>query len=281
VGVINMNGRVYDPLIGRFMSADPINQAPYNLKAYNRYSYVWNNSLKAWDPTGYVALPLASFGIAFTIDVFAQAYQAGALGSFKSFGEFISSNPVGIARDAAISGLAAAIIGGRTAQLAHQANQGLMRSGAAVKGALVAGVTVSGAASVTQDIAGYAIDEKPIDPVASAVKAGAAMVSAVAVTGTSMTFGTNLARMNEKGLRVGGVKAHIAEQTLSAPISQRATAVGTSASIEILDGFFSEIAGKALEFSVRGQIEQAIGMQSDAGERGPSHGHAEANGVPR
>ncbi len=43
VGIIHMNGRIYDPLIGRFMSADPYIQAPTNLKTFNRYSYVWNN----------------------------------------------------------------------------------------------------------------------------------------------------------------------------------------------------------------------------------------------
>jgi hypothetical protein len=47
-----MNGRVYDPQIGRFLSADPYIQAPYNTQSYNRYSYVVNNPLKYTDPTG-------------------------------------------------------------------------------------------------------------------------------------------------------------------------------------------------------------------------------------
>jgi RHS repeat-associated protein len=55
IGVIHMNGRVYDPLMGRFMSADPNVFHPYNLKDFNRYSYVWNNPLKMFDPTGYIA----------------------------------------------------------------------------------------------------------------------------------------------------------------------------------------------------------------------------------
>lgn len=55
MGAIHMNGRIYDPLIARFMSADPLVQAPYNLKSFNRYSYVWNNSLKLWDPSGFDA----------------------------------------------------------------------------------------------------------------------------------------------------------------------------------------------------------------------------------
>ncbi|VVM19200.1 hypothetical protein BSPWISOXPB_8546 [uncultured Gammaproteobacteria bacterium] len=41
-----MNGRVYDPQIGRFLSADPYIQSPYNTQSYNRYSYTINNPLK-------------------------------------------------------------------------------------------------------------------------------------------------------------------------------------------------------------------------------------------
>ncbi|VVH60096.1 hypothetical protein BAZOLSSOX_691, partial [uncultured Gammaproteobacteria bacterium] len=52
MGFIHMNGRVYDPQIGRFLSADPHIQDPYNTQSYNRYSYVINNPLKYTDPTG-------------------------------------------------------------------------------------------------------------------------------------------------------------------------------------------------------------------------------------
>ena len=48
-----MNGRVYDPLLGRFLQADPFVQAPYNLQSYNRYSYVMNNPLGLTDPSGF------------------------------------------------------------------------------------------------------------------------------------------------------------------------------------------------------------------------------------
>jgi hypothetical protein len=48
-----MNGRVYDPELGRFMSADPFVQAPYNSQSYNRYSYTFNNPLSYTDPSGY------------------------------------------------------------------------------------------------------------------------------------------------------------------------------------------------------------------------------------
>jgi hypothetical protein len=48
-----MNGRVYDPVIGRFLSPDPNIQFVDNLQSYNRYSYVVNNPLSYTDPTGY------------------------------------------------------------------------------------------------------------------------------------------------------------------------------------------------------------------------------------
>jgi RHS repeat-associated protein len=51
--LINMNGRIYDSEIARFLSPDPIIQDPYNLLSYNRYSYCLNNPLKYTDPSGY------------------------------------------------------------------------------------------------------------------------------------------------------------------------------------------------------------------------------------
>ena len=53
MGIINMNGRIYDPLIGRFMSADPYIQAPDDLQSFNRYAYVRNNPLNLTDPSGF------------------------------------------------------------------------------------------------------------------------------------------------------------------------------------------------------------------------------------
>ena len=48
-----MNGRIYDPLLGRFLSADIVVQFPSGLQSYNRYSYVMNNPLSFVDPSGF------------------------------------------------------------------------------------------------------------------------------------------------------------------------------------------------------------------------------------
>lgn len=52
-GLTHMNGRLYDPMLARFVSADPFVQEPYNLQSLNRYSYVFNNPLGYTDPSGY------------------------------------------------------------------------------------------------------------------------------------------------------------------------------------------------------------------------------------
>ena len=51
-GLINMNARLYDPAVGRFLSPDPLVQAPDNTQNYNRYSYCLNNPLRYVDPLG-------------------------------------------------------------------------------------------------------------------------------------------------------------------------------------------------------------------------------------
>jgi RHS repeat-associated protein len=53
LNIIHMNGRIYDPTLGRFLQADPFIQAPTNSQSYNRYSYVLNNPLSYTDPSGY------------------------------------------------------------------------------------------------------------------------------------------------------------------------------------------------------------------------------------
>ena len=53
VGLVHMNGRVYDPELGRFLSADPFVQDGSNAQSWNRYSYVLNNPLSMTDPTGF------------------------------------------------------------------------------------------------------------------------------------------------------------------------------------------------------------------------------------
>ncbi len=51
-GLINMNARLYDPIVGRFISPDPYVQMPDFSQNFNRYSYALNNPLKYRDTSG-------------------------------------------------------------------------------------------------------------------------------------------------------------------------------------------------------------------------------------
>lgn len=53
MGVIHMNGRIYDPLLARFVQADPTLQFAQYTQGYNRYAYVLNNPMTYTDPSGY------------------------------------------------------------------------------------------------------------------------------------------------------------------------------------------------------------------------------------
>ncbi|MCX6272067.1 MAG: FG-GAP-like repeat-containing protein [Bacteroidetes bacterium] len=53
VSLINMNGRLYDPVIGRFLTADPYVQSIYNLQSLNHFSYCLNNPILLVDPSGF------------------------------------------------------------------------------------------------------------------------------------------------------------------------------------------------------------------------------------
>ena len=57
LGLIHMNGRVYAPGLQRFLSPDPVLQAPANAQSHNRYAYCLNTPLRYTDPSGYIHAP--------------------------------------------------------------------------------------------------------------------------------------------------------------------------------------------------------------------------------
>lgn len=77
--LINMNGRIQDPVLGRFISPDPSIPYPSDLQAYNRYSYALNNPLLYTDPSGYT--PSASTFAAtgqYDYQLVSRSYSVGA-----------------------------------------------------------------------------------------------------------------------------------------------------------------------------------------------------------
>ena len=57
--LVHMNGRVYDQIIGRFLSADPFIDGAGRTQGWNRYAYVHGDPLKSWDPSGYTEVIVA------------------------------------------------------------------------------------------------------------------------------------------------------------------------------------------------------------------------------
>ncbi|MES1945527.1 hypothetical protein PC39_15469 [Salinisphaera sp. PC39] len=86
VGLIHMNGRVYDPILGRFTSADPVVQFPESTQGLNRYTYVNNNPLSYVDPSGHFfsvigSAIVAAVSAAATAIASAATYIAGLIAS--------------------------------------------------------------------------------------------------------------------------------------------------------------------------------------------------------
>ena len=92
--LINMNGRVYDPVLGRFLSPDKYVQEGDNSQNYNSYSYCLNNPLKYADPSGDV----------FVLDDFIAITAMGAM--MGAMNAAISDKPIW--RGALLGGLSAA-----------------------------------------------------------------------------------------------------------------------------------------------------------------------------
>jgi len=66
LALVHLNGRVYDPFVARFISADPDVTDPTNGQNYNRYSYVLNNPTNLIDPTGFVGIAAEAVGGAYS-----------------------------------------------------------------------------------------------------------------------------------------------------------------------------------------------------------------------
>jgi hypothetical protein len=86
-----MKGRIYDPLVGQFLTADPMMANPVGGQGLNRFAYVENSPLNYTDPTGFFLTPLAKVGIAVGIGYAVCSPGADPLVSrvrVQTFGKF-------------------------------------------------------------------------------------------------------------------------------------------------------------------------------------------------
>jgi RHS repeat-associated protein len=125
-GLINMNGRMYDPVLGRMLSPDNYVSLPEHTQGYNRYTYALNNPLIITDPSGDnpVLLFIAFAGVlngamsAQNGDGFLQGFAIGTATAALSYGVGTAVGPVvsggKIWADMANAGIHTAITGGIT-----------------------------------------------------------------------------------------------------------------------------------------------------------------------
>ena len=125
--LINMNGRLYDPILGRFLSPDNYVQIPNFSQSFNRYSYCLNNPLKYTDPDGEIVWWVAAIVVGGTLNA---AFNAD---NIDNFGDFLKYFGVGAAAGLAGGYVGSLVSGALTAGGTIAANSiygGLMIGGA-------------------------------------------------------------------------------------------------------------------------------------------------------
>ena len=113
--LINMNARLYDPALGRFLSPDPYVQSECGPQGFNRYSYCLNNPLSYVDEDGEfpVLLGVALFGGAANLVYKACSGQIHNIGdAFAAFGIGAVASVAGIATGGWGFGLSGGFIAG-------------------------------------------------------------------------------------------------------------------------------------------------------------------------
>jgi len=184
-GILNMNGRIFDPNTATFFSPDPFVVDPSSTQAFNRYSYCLNNPLMYTDPTG---------------EFFLSAILFGAAINWVSSGFFTNSNgKLDWKANWNMKGLKAAAVGG----LAGGVAAGV--SAAALGGNFFAGATSSiSKAALTSMTANATMSTAVLSGVASGAAAGF-----ITGTGNSLLKGESLGNSLLSGLKGAGIGGSI------------------------------------------------------------------------
>ncbi len=109
VGLIHMNGRLYDPVLRSFLMPDNFIQQPENTQNYNRYAYVLNNPLMYTDPSGEEAITFGAVVLIGAI-IAATTYTITALLADVPFsvGGLLQATFIGAASSAVTFGIGSA-----------------------------------------------------------------------------------------------------------------------------------------------------------------------------
>lgn len=162
LGLIHMNGRVYDPVLGRFLSADPNVDGVEDAQGFNRYSYVGNNPMNATDPSGFFKFSDALKIVAVVVvSVVTAGAALAAVGAAASWGAGISMvATAGFASaGAGFTAFQAAVIAGAAGGFASGFAGSLLNGGSigdAFKAGVIGGVTGAVSAGIANKIGSFA-----------------------------------------------------------------------------------------------------------------------------
>ncbi|KWW31046.1 MAG: RHS repeat-associated core domain-containing protein, partial [bacterium F083] len=158
-GLVNMNGRLYDPILGRFLSPDNFVQMPDFSQSFNRYAYCINNPLKFNDPSGEFAWWIGAALIGGAINVatnwdniddgwdFLGYFGVGAVAGIA--GGYAATSAAGaISVSGVIGGAVSGLAGGVVSGFVLGGGNSLVTNGnfdsfleSAITGAVIGGVT--------------------------------------------------------------------------------------------------------------------------------------------
>lgn len=175
--LVNMDGRMYDPTVGRFISADPFVQNPNFTQSLNRYAYCINNPLSLVDPTGYNWISknwksIAASVVGITVAVITVGVTSGATAAI-------------------IAGAAGGAAGALTGALLNGANIGQIAKNTFI-GALVGGANgflnfASGDGSILEQLFKHSLSQGWLEGVQGGNIFHGFMMGAVSCTSGSVT----------------------------------------------------------------------------------------------
>jgi RHS repeat-associated protein len=184
--LVNLNARLYDPSIGKFMAADPVVGDLYVPNAFNRYAYVLNNPLSFTDPSGNnffgslfgAILDIGVFFIAPELEgftLFGTATSGGLIATaatlnLESIGILAANGAIGGGIAAGVSGgnvLKGALFGGISAGVTFGVAPQL-----GLGGTITGELTEAGVGRVTSAIIGTAIAQGAVGGILSVAQGG-------------------------------------------------------------------------------------------------------------
>jgi len=187
-GLINMNGRLYDPLVARMLSPDNNVQMPDYTQNYNRYSYALNNPLKYTDPNGEEITLLAAIIIGSLVSVASNGIE-----NVVNHRNFFA----GVGKAALIGGISGAVSFG---------------IGSVAAGAVSNNITTALGGKVFQVLAHGVTGE--MMSVMNGGKLGAGFLSGAMSSGVSSAVGGPISKLNKMSqatitITIGGVTGGI------------------------------------------------------------------------